>query len=232
MADTYEKDLGQKTSLTTSDFIRVVGSDNVSYKQALTSVLDTFNTNLPIRQLSASSFANLDTQLSAISADIWYFATVNGTDGPNTRNRWTVIGFNNATSTYAFQWAMTFNGNLYERRKSNSSTWSAWVTQPTRAEVDALTSKASLTFGIPATGSTFTVPNNYRGRLTIVTSNSAYCGEYLLFATGAGVVETVAVKSASGITLSTATNAVTLTPTSGTRDVLFETISATPVTKQ
>ena len=38
MADTYEKDLGQKSSLTTSDFIRVVGSDNVSYKQSVSSV--------------------------------------------------------------------------------------------------------------------------------------------------------------------------------------------------
>ena len=35
MADTYEKDLGQKSSLTTSDYIRVVGSDNVSYKQPM-----------------------------------------------------------------------------------------------------------------------------------------------------------------------------------------------------
>ena len=90
----------------------------------------------------------------------------------------------------------------------------------------------SLTFGIPATGSTFIIPSNYRGRFTIVTSNSAYCGEYLLFATGAGAVEAVAVKSATGVTLSTATNSLTITPSSGTRDVLFETISATPVTKQ
>ena len=38
MADTYEKDLAQKSSLTTSDFIRVVGSDNNSYKQGMASV--------------------------------------------------------------------------------------------------------------------------------------------------------------------------------------------------
>ena len=38
MADTYEKDLGQKSSLTTSDYIRVVGSDNVSYKQLVSDV--------------------------------------------------------------------------------------------------------------------------------------------------------------------------------------------------
>lgn len=38
MADTYEKDLAQKSSLTTSDYIRVVGSDNVSYKQLVSNV--------------------------------------------------------------------------------------------------------------------------------------------------------------------------------------------------
>lgn len=41
MADTYEKDLAQKSSLTTSDYIRVVGSDNVSYKQQVSSVMAT-----------------------------------------------------------------------------------------------------------------------------------------------------------------------------------------------
>ena len=38
MANTYEKNLTQKSSLTTSDYIRVVGSDNVSYKQLVSDV--------------------------------------------------------------------------------------------------------------------------------------------------------------------------------------------------
>ena len=33
--DTYEKDLGAKSAITSSDYIRVVGSDNVSYKQPM-----------------------------------------------------------------------------------------------------------------------------------------------------------------------------------------------------
>lgn len=41
MADTCEKDLAAKSSLTTSDYIRVVGSDNVSYKQGIASVMST-----------------------------------------------------------------------------------------------------------------------------------------------------------------------------------------------
>lgn len=38
MADVYEQNLEQKSSLTTSDYIRVVGSDNVSYKQLVSDV--------------------------------------------------------------------------------------------------------------------------------------------------------------------------------------------------
>ena len=40
MADVYEKNLDSKTSLTMNDFIRVVGSDNVSYKQLVSDVAD------------------------------------------------------------------------------------------------------------------------------------------------------------------------------------------------
>ena len=56
MADTYEKDLGQKSSLTTSDFIRVVGSDNVSYKQSVANVAEVVNSALTtIKNVRVSS---------------------------------------------------------------------------------------------------------------------------------------------------------------------------------
>ena len=38
MADVYEQNLASKSTLTTSDYIRVVGSDNVSYKQLVSDV--------------------------------------------------------------------------------------------------------------------------------------------------------------------------------------------------
>lgn len=41
MADVYEQNLTQKSSLTTTDYIRVVGTDNVSYKQRVASVANT-----------------------------------------------------------------------------------------------------------------------------------------------------------------------------------------------
>lgn len=54
MADTYEKNLAQKSSLTTSDYIRVVGSDNVSYKQPVSSVMQTMGV-VPVFTESASN---------------------------------------------------------------------------------------------------------------------------------------------------------------------------------
>lgn len=49
MADIYEQNLGSKANLTTSDYIRLVGSDNASYKQPITQfpkVLDSSVSNV------------------------------------------------------------------------------------------------------------------------------------------------------------------------------------------
>lgn len=55
MADVYEKNLDSKTSLTTSDFIRVVGSDNVSYKQLVSDVADKIITTYAGATLAGSA---------------------------------------------------------------------------------------------------------------------------------------------------------------------------------
>lgn len=71
MADTYEKDLAQKSSLTTSDYIRVVGSDNVSYKQGLSSVKTALGINDIITTTTfsgtSSSSGNLQITLPSTS---------------------------------------------------------------------------------------------------------------------------------------------------------------------
>lgn len=76
MADTYEKDLGAKSSLTTSDYIRVVGSDNVSYKQSLTSV----NNALPIKAEVDALNSSTQSSLSSTSGtfDSWSAVRKNG----------------------------------------------------------------------------------------------------------------------------------------------------------
>lgn len=68
MADTYEKDLGVKSAITASDYIRLVGSDNVSYKNTVSSVAQSLNLNIgEIGGTSQSAFeSNLLTKLSAL----------------------------------------------------------------------------------------------------------------------------------------------------------------------
>ena len=55
MADTYEQNLGQKSSLGTSDYIRVVGTDNVSYKQLVSDVAKKIIENYTGSSLAGSS---------------------------------------------------------------------------------------------------------------------------------------------------------------------------------
>lgn len=55
MADTYEQNLGQKSSLTVNDYIRVVGSDNASYKQLVSDVAKKIIENYTGSSLAGSS---------------------------------------------------------------------------------------------------------------------------------------------------------------------------------
>lgn len=66
MADTYEKDLSQKSSLTTSDYVRVVGSDNVSYKQLVSAVAKTIVESYSGSSLAGSS-RSIQSALNAIT---------------------------------------------------------------------------------------------------------------------------------------------------------------------
>lgn len=100
--------------------------------------------------------------------------------------------------------------------------------QSVKSALDSLNSKfGKIGFSVKQVSATtnFTLSNNYRGKLTLVTSNTNYCGEYIVYATGSGAVATVPIKALSGgITISGSTNTLTLTlSTTGTWWVWFET---------
>lgn len=147
MADTYEQNLGQKSSLTKSDFIRVVGSDNVSYKQLVSDVNKTIPLNtvgglttealidqayitahtetpdgMPYRRLMYHGFAH-----SILGGGVYYLE-----------------GYR-ASSSYGWQ-RITCYGNPTRVfiRSINNDTWTTWAKTPTRAEVDALSNKADV----------------------------------------------------------------------------------------
>lgn len=132
MADTYEQNLGQKSSLTTTDFIRVVGSDNVSYKQPLTALGSGM---LPYLQYKSSVDAN-DFQTPGV-----YYLTSNCTNMPAGYMFLAIYRGHGANDI--LQHAFSLAGEVYARRRDSSGTWYSWQKMPTRAEIDALNSKTN-----------------------------------------------------------------------------------------
>lgn len=152
MADTYEKDLAQKSSLTVNDFIRVVGTDNVSYKQLVSDVakkiienyigsslagssqsvksaLDSLNSNSLFWQFSGLTFAQLDSQITSakINTPFIGFVQDSSSDRPASGvNSYIVMGWLNSTKLYGWRFAVGFGESIYISVRRNTSTWSAW----------------------------------------------------------------------------------------------------------
>ena len=169
MADVWEKDLAQKTSLTTSDFIRVVGSDNVSYKQRMTSVANT------VADASGSVRAKgtlaTNTDLNTITTPSTYQlsgAYVNMPSGWTTM--WGQLVTIKSSGSYLTQIFFRVTGGIYIRNLDNS-TWSAWEQQPTRAEVDAINNKFVIQ---SATSSSVSISANGRATVQIPCAVSGY----------------------------------------------------------
>lgn len=171
MADVYEKDLAQKTSLTTSDYIRVVGSDNVSYKQLITDVRRTMGVGTPI---SYDTLSPLYAEFASMRTHVKYFVTFYGSCA-------IALGLPNATyKGYIAKSSATIcdmtvqlypNGIEYIGRvtfdSSGNVTESTWVKQPTRAEVDAITpTYTDVTATTTSTGA-FSIPTALQSKAII-----------------------------------------------------------------
>lgn len=131
MADTYEKNLAQKSSLTTSDYIRVVGSDNVSYKQLISDVADVMLTRF-------GKTATYTGDLNALAINGYWYCTSSATNLPTGFTVGHLIV--TSVSTRVLQIFVQYLGASTCIRTSadGGSTWGEWKSQPTRAEVDAL----------------------------------------------------------------------------------------------
>ncbi len=179
MADTYEKDLAQKSSLTVSDFIRMVGSDNVSYKQPIRSVAELLTTALPY-----STVTELLTWADTINGYSTVYTTNSTTDLPTEQaQKYGVAWTHNYYTTSGSKWRNVFwlptgRNEIWFNCKSGTS-WLGWQKMPTRAETPtmyALTSSESLddvaadatkcpinrvTIVNPRSGNTPNIPNVY-----------------------------------------------------------------------
>ena len=188
MADVWEKDLAQKTSLTRSDYIRVVGTDNVSYKQSIENVMRTIAT-YPYSYVESTgsfldwvkaTFTENGNYYVVMATDNWtgWCANSIGTCIVQKRNAsWFLLAMTNET-------AVTDNLAIYINQTTGDS-WVGWSKLPTRAEIGALNNKWVL-----ATVSNVTIPSVNAGMtvdVTIDATKSGYVPRGLMgFAKGGG----------------------------------------------
>lgn len=241
MADVFEQNLPSKANLsvaTNGDYLRVVGSDNNSYKQLVNDVakkiienytnsnlaganqsvkaaLDSLNSNMAFNSLTSGS---LLTWAEGLADGEWHFRTNNAvSDTPIAYLLGVVYVKDGNRRILAYK--MT-SEECWTNFRTNAINWATWVRLPSRAEVDALGQIQSIN-----AARTFTISNGYRGIMYITDSTISRCGEYFVVSNNSGLVSLRAVLEASDITITADTNALTLTPTDGTRSIMFTSLN-------
>lgn len=149
MADVWEKDLAQKSSLTTSDFIRVVGSDNVSYKQLLSNVMTTAGLGELIS--SSGGWFNATAQTAFENA---YSSWADGSVHVGVLRAGSVASFiaYRTSANYGAVQFLAYGANATDPvdirlKEIYNGTWGSLTKAPTMAEIDA---SFKLIAGIPA----------------------------------------------------------------------------------
>ena len=170
MADTYEKDLAQKSSLTLADYVRVVGSDNVSYKQLLSSF------PAPFRTMSET---DMPTLLKSLTQGTYFYRIDNVSGFPVTGGVvYRIVKTHAVNDARASIVAVPMNASspdIYTAFVASASATSiSWVKQPTRAEVDLIKKTSNLLrFNSISSASTQTIEQLGVGDTTY--------GSYVLF---------------------------------------------------
>ena len=173
MADVYEQNLAQKSSLTTSDFIRVVGSDNVSYKQQVSNVKDAFGlavyhieyaetaSTSGTRYYSPSISGAIDS-IAAKGAGRYMAECIRSTSysdsysNISSANMTLIIDVLGASyiNVLGIQLNSSSTGDILIKR-AKGPTWGDWIKMPTRAEIDSLNSKSTKIISSTSTSGTF-----------------------------------------------------------------------------
>lgn len=136
-----ERNLPSKSTLTTSDFIRVVGSDNASYKQDMTSVKTLFGAvwHSYTQTTRESLLAQIDDDMTA-SGQNAYFGYMTGTQttllGLPNASCYLIGGANSANYRY-IRFIRTDGSAEYMLTKQNGTWASNPIYLPTRAEMDS-----------------------------------------------------------------------------------------------
>lgn len=147
MADTYEQNLAQKSAVTISDYVRLVGTDNVSYKQPIHSMCAPY---------ANPSGTDLLSVVKALNQGTYFYRMDNVSGFPETGGVVFRIvkthGTNDARASILAV-PMNANANIYTAYNTSASASSiTWTAQPTRAEITP--TSANLTAGTNITFAT------------------------------------------------------------------------------
>lgn len=129
-----EKDLASKSTLTTSDYIRVVGSDNASYKQLISAVMDVMGSLTYKKSLTSTDDCN------ALEQGVYIFSASVPQNAPSGVTYGTIIVIQGQTpgggTVYNFQLLSTYGKGLYYRRQQGAAgaVFADWVKVATTAE--------------------------------------------------------------------------------------------------
>lgn len=137
----FESGLGAKSSLSDSDYIRVVGSDNNAYKQSVNSVISSWGIDKLTGQLASSFSGDANTLTSTGQWQVGNPANVqNLPSGVN----YGIIAVESGRGYIYQRYVELATIAVYERRSvDGGANWNGWQKVPTRAEVDALNGRLS-----------------------------------------------------------------------------------------
>lgn len=134
MADVWEKDLAQKTLVTADDYVRVVGADNVSYKQQI---------KFMPSQYVVSSGTDLLAYIKTLGTGTYFVRMDNVSGFPVTGGVvYRIVKTHGVNDARASIIAIPMNAtaSIYTAFITSASASSiSWVSQPTRAEVEVKT---------------------------------------------------------------------------------------------
>ena len=228
MADTYEKDLAQKTSLTTSDFIRVVGSDNVSYKQLVSDVAD---------KIIASRYLGYGFSSIASNADLNTYRTVGVYTCPSASVAQTLSNCP-TTSSFRLEVKQLINAERYVQEmyvnsvtipmfiRTYTGSWGEWVQYASASDNQGY--RAVSRVALPATA-TVSFPS-WRTMALIVVGRSDQFASLYLYSQGYAPVELFATASKPTVTLSADYTSITFSgfPSSGSAYIMVFSTSEKP----
>ena len=158
MADVYEQNLGQKSNLTTHDFIRVVGSDNVSYKQLVSTVMTTMGIDALNNNMGASLSSGTDLNTLVLPTNDKKIKVYRGENLSQMTNKPSGV-----TGAWPFCLMLLPIGGAYTKQilhiygtdttpdyvyvrtqtyLAGGVVWTDWQQSPTRAEMDTALTKA------------------------------------------------------------------------------------------